>query len=127
MWMYAFLSDAAWWVLTISKTPVDIDDTCTDNQIIRKLQMKQAAGDESHTQGTITTVCSSIQLENHIDNRARWLPLSTIYKYTVLGQKYCESHPSPALYATDQAQEPISPDHTLACPHLRMLKHFFLN
>lgn len=40
----------------MSKTPVDIDDTCTDKQMIRELQMKQAAGYESRVQGTITTV-----------------------------------------------------------------------
>lgn len=42
----------------MSKTPVDIDDTCTDKQMIRELQMKQAAGYESRVQGTITTVVS---------------------------------------------------------------------
>ncbi|KAJ6123230.1 hypothetical protein N7512_005695 [Penicillium capsulatum] len=35
--------------------PIDIDDTCTDRQMIRELQLKQAAG-ETRSEGTITTV-----------------------------------------------------------------------
>lgn len=38
------------------QTPVDIDDTCIDQQRIRELQMRQAAGDSRYEEGTITTV-----------------------------------------------------------------------
>ncbi|KAJ6094925.1 hypothetical protein N7467_002438 [Penicillium canescens] len=43
-----------------AETPVDIDDTCIDQQRIRELQMRQAAGDSRYEEGTITTMTAAL-------------------------------------------------------------------
>ncbi|KAJ5111988.1 hypothetical protein N7532_000033 [Penicillium argentinense] len=43
-----------------TEVPVDIDDTCTDEQAIRILQIKQAAGDYTSTNGTTTTMTAAL-------------------------------------------------------------------
>ncbi|KAJ5095636.1 hypothetical protein NUU61_004992 [Penicillium alfredii] len=40
--------------------PVDIDDTCTDQEKILDLQMRQAAGDTIYGKGTITTMTAAL-------------------------------------------------------------------
>ncbi|KAJ5569880.1 uncharacterized protein N7459_009310 [Penicillium hispanicum] len=40
--------------------PVDVDDTCTDQQTIRRLQIKQAIGEPSTEGGTITTMTAAL-------------------------------------------------------------------
>ncbi|OJJ80669.1 uncharacterized protein ASPGLDRAFT_51083 [Aspergillus glaucus CBS 516.65] len=42
------------------ETPIDIDDACKDQQKIRELQLRQAAGGPSHEDGIITTMTAAL-------------------------------------------------------------------
>lgn len=57
----AELSRSCRLLLTILETPIDIDDNCKDEQKIRELQLKQAAGAPGREEGRTTTVILSIQ------------------------------------------------------------------